>query len=157
MGCATKLSAGEQAEFSKTIGERDLDLFAELSGDFDPIHVDEEYARNTAFGRRIAHGGLVMSLLSTTASTMSRRSQDRGSPGNSVSIGYDRIRFLKPVFIGDTLTARYTIEEVDDEAGRTRSKVEVFNQHGELCLVGAHIMKWVPKDGTSKAAVVEPH
>jgi acyl dehydratase len=63
----TFLKVGEQAEFSKTIGEADLVLFSGLSGDFDPIHVNEDFARKTAFGRRIAHGSLVMSLLSTTA------------------------------------------------------------------------------------------
>jgi 3-hydroxybutyryl-CoA dehydratase len=96
-----------------------------------------------AFGRRIAHGGLVMGLLSTTASMMSRRSVERGSSAVSVSLGYDKIRFIRPVFINDTLTARYTIEEIDTAAARSRSRVEVVNQSGELCLVGTHIMKWV--------------
>jgi 3-hydroxybutyryl-CoA dehydratase len=140
---STQLAVGESVEFGKAIGADDIDLFAKISGDFDPIHVDEAYARTTAFGRRIAHGGLVMSLLSTTASMISRRSAERGSTGRPVSIGYDRIRFLKPVFVGDTLTARYTIAVVDDEAGRTQAKAEVLNQHGELCLVGTHVMKWV--------------
>jgi acyl dehydratase len=118
-------------------------LFAGVTGDFDPIHVNEEYAKASAFGRRIVHGGLVMGLLSTTASMMSRRSVERGSKAVSVSLGYDRIRFLRPVFINDTLTARYTIEELDPEAARSRARVEVVNQSGELCLVGTHIMKWV--------------
>ena len=156
MNCTTQLSVGEQVEFRKTITECDLVLFAGLTGDFDPIHVDEEFARSTAFGRRIAHGGLVMGLLSTTASFMSRRSVERGSLGTPVSIGYDRIRFVKPVFIGDTLTARYTVEEVDDEAGRSRSKVEVLNQHGEPCLVGTHILKWVIKNGLGANAAKKP-
>ncbi len=139
----TFLEPGETATFAKTITEADLVLFAGLTGDFDPIHVNEDYARKTPFGRRIAHGALVMGLLSTTASMMSRRSVDRGSAGTSVSLGYDRIRFLKPVFIGDTLTARYTIEEIDAAAARSRSKVEVTNQNGETCLAGTHLMKWV--------------
>lgn len=139
----TRLEVGETATFAKTITEADLVLFSGLTGDFDPIHVNEDYARKTAFGRRIAHGALVMGLLSTTASMMSRRSTERGSTGVSVSLGYDKIRFLKPVFIQDTLTARYTIEEIDEARGRSRSKVEVVNQDGELCLVGTHIMKWV--------------
>jgi 3-hydroxybutyryl-CoA dehydratase len=139
----TFLTPGESASFAKTITEADLVLFAGLTGDFDPIHVNEAYAATTAFGRRIAHGALVMGLLSTTASMMSRRSAERGAKGTSVSLGYDKIRFLKPVFIGDTLTARYTIEAVDAEAARSRSKVEVVNQHGETCLAGTHIMKWV--------------
>lgn len=143
----TRLEIGETATFAKTITEADLVLFSGLTGDFDPIHVNEDYARKTAFGRRIAHGALVMGLLSTTASMMSRRSTERGSTGVSVSLGYDRIRFLKPVFIQDTLTARYTIEEIDEAKGRSRSKVEVTNQDGELCLAGTHIMKWVAAAG----------
>ena len=139
----TFLTIGETATFAKTITETDLVLFSGLTGDFDPIHVNEAYARTTPFGKRIAHGALVMGLLSTTASMMSRRSVERGSTATSVSLGYDRIRFLKPVFIGDTLTARYEIEAIDEEALRSRSKVEVSNQDGELCLVGIHIMKWV--------------
>jgi 3-hydroxybutyryl-CoA dehydratase len=137
------LAIGETATFSKTITETDIVLFSGLTGDFDPIHVNEEYARASAFGRRIAHGGLVMGLLSTTASMMSRRSVERGSSAISVSLGYDKIRFIRPVFINDTLTARYTIEEIDAAAARSRSRVEVVNQSGELCLVGTHIMKWV--------------
>jgi 3-hydroxybutyryl-CoA dehydratase len=140
---ASFLEVGETASFSKTITEADLVLFAGVTGDFDPIHVNEEYAKASAFGQRIVHGGLVMGLLSTTASMMSRRSVERGSKAVSVSLGYDRIRFLRPVFINDTLTARYTIEELDTEAARSRSRVEVVNQFGELCLVGTHIMKWV--------------
>ncbi len=145
MNQATQLSQGEKVEFSKTITESDVTLFAGISGDFDPIHVNEEYARATAFGKRIAHGGLIMGLLSTTASMMSRRSMERGAAGTPVSIGYDRIRFLTPVFIGDTLTALYEIAEIDDAARRSRASVNVFNQRGELCLTGNHILKWVLK------------
>lgn len=139
----THLAVGETATFSKTISEADVVLFSGLTGDFDPIHVNEQYAKTTPFGRRIAHGGLVMGLLSTTASMMSRRSVERGSTATSVSLGYDKIRFIRPVFINDTLTARYTIEEIDVAAGRSRSRVEVVNQADELCLVGTHVMKWV--------------
>jgi 3-hydroxybutyryl-CoA dehydratase len=139
----TFLTVGETAEFAKTIGESDIALFAGLTGDFDPVHVDEIFARTTPFGRRIAHGGLVLGLLSTTASKMSRRSRERGATGTPVSLGYDRIRFLAPVFAGDTLTARYTIAEIDPEAGRSRAQVEVVKQDGTLCLAGVHVMKWV--------------
>ena len=140
------LSVGETATFAKTITETDIVLFSGLSGDFDPIHTNEEYAKASAFGRRIAHGGLVMGLLSTTASMMSRRSVERGSKAVSVSLGYDKIRFIRPVFINDTLTARYIVEEIDPQAARSRSRVEIVNQSGELCLVGTHVMKWVAQD-----------
>ena len=145
MAIETFLKVGERAEFSKTIGEADLVLFSGLTGDFDPIHVNEDYARGTAFGRRIAHGGLIMGLLSTTASMMSRRSVERGAQAVPVSIGYDRIRFIKPVFINDTVTARYVIEEIDPALGRSRSAVEVVKSGGDVCIAGTHIMKWVKR------------
>lgn len=139
----TFLLPGDHAEFSKTITADDIDMFSKISGDYDPVHVDEAYAAKTAFGRRIAHGALVMGLSSTTASIISHLSVERGATGTPVSAGYDRIRFVRPVFIGDTLTARYVVEEVDDGAGRTRSRVEIANQDGVVCLVGTHILVWV--------------
>jgi acyl dehydratase len=138
------VEVGDQAEFSKTVTETDLALFAAVSGDFDPIHVDEAYARTTPFGRRIAHGGLSLALLSTVAAQISRRARDRGSRGTSVSLGYDRIRFLAPVFVGDTLTARYTVLELDPATQRSRSKVVVLKANGELAVAGEHLMKWLP-------------
>ena len=138
------VEVGDRAEFSKTITETDLALFAAVSGDFDPIHVDEAYARTTPFGRRIAHGGLSLALLSTVSALISRRARDRGSRGASVSLGYDRIRFLTPVFVGDTLIARYTVLELDPATQRSRSKVEVLKANGELAVAGQHLMKWLP-------------
>lgn len=145
------LAPGESAEFAKTITAEDIRAFAALSGDDDPVHVDEEFARRSAFGRTIAHGALVMGLLSTTASLMSRRSVARGATGTPVSAGYDRIRFTRPVFAGDTLTARYTVEEVDPGRARSRARLEVVNQDGEVCLVGRHILAWVPAKAGSHA------
>ena len=138
------VEVGDHAEFSKTITETDLALFAAVSGDFDPIHVDEAYARTTPFGRRIAHGCLALALLSTVSALISRRARDRGSRGTSVSLGYDRIRFLAPVFVGDTLTARYTVLELDPATQRSRSRVEVLKANGELAVAGEHLMKWLP-------------
>jgi acyl dehydratase len=140
------VEVGETAEFSKTLTETDVALFSAISGDFDPMHVDEAYARSTPFGRRIAHGILSMALLSTVSAMISRRARERGSRGASVSLGYDRIRFVKPVFVGDTLTARYTILELDSASRRSRSKVEVFKDGGDLAVVGEHIMKWLPPE-----------
>jgi 3-hydroxybutyryl-CoA dehydratase len=138
------VAIGEHAEFTKTLTETDLALFAGISGDFDPIHVDEAHARTTPFGRRIAHGILAMAPLSTVSAEISARALKRGFRGTSVSLGYDRIRFLKPVFAGDTLTAHYTITALDAAAQRTRATVEVRNQAGELCVAGEHVMKWLP-------------
>ena len=137
------IAPGESAEFTKAITERDLLLTAEITGDHDPLHVDEAYAATTAYGRRIAHGALVLGLLSTTASRIAHRAIANGTEGVPVSLGYDRVRFLRPVFIGDTLTARYRVERVDPAAGRAESACEVVNGAGEACLVARHILKWV--------------
>lgn len=143
MKAPTFLEAGEVAEYTRRIDAADIAAFARISGDDDPVHTDPDFAARTAFGRCIAHGAHVMGLLSTTASMMSRRSVARGSTGTPVSAGYDRIRFTRPVFAGDTLTARYVIEDVDDSRARTRARLEVVNQDGETCLVGTHVLAWV--------------
>lgn len=143
MTVQTHIKPGESAEYTRKITERDILGFAAISGDHAPIHVDEAYARTTAYGKRIAHGALMMGLLSTTSSVISARSLARGATYSTVSLGYDKIRIIHPVFIDDTVTARYTVEEVDEEAGRSRSRVEIINQDGKLCLVGSHILKWV--------------
>jgi acyl dehydratase len=150
MDATAWVNVGDAAQFAKTVTEADVAMFCAISGDFDPVHVDDEWARRTRFGRRIAHGILSMALLSTVAAMISRRAVERGSPGASVSMGYDRIRFLAPVFIGDTLTAHYTVQHVDAEASRSRSKVEVHNQRGELVVAGEHLMKWLPESAPAQ-------
>jgi len=127
---------GETAVFSKTVGESDVYLFAGITGDLDPNHVDEEYCKKTPFGRRIAHGALLVGYMSTTSTMIT---QGFGRP--LLSLGYDRVRFIKPVFIGDTVTVTYRIEAVDLEKQRTISKVEVTNQDGELVAIATHIQK----------------
>ncbi|MGG5809044.1 MaoC/PaaZ C-terminal domain-containing protein [Falsiroseomonas sp. CW058] len=137
------IAAGDNASHSRTITERDLLLTAEITGDHDPLHLDEAYAATTAFGRRIAHGVLVQGLLSATASAIARRAIAGGAEGVPVSAGYDRVRFLRPVFIGETLTARYVVEVADEARARSEAACEVVNGAGETCLVARHIMKWV--------------
>jgi len=137
------IAAGESARFTKTITERDLLLTAEITGDHDPLHVDAGYAARTPYGQRIAHGALVLGLLSATASAISHRAIANGAEGTPVSLGYDRVRFLRPVFIGDTLTAEYQVETADEAAARAESACRVVNQEGETCLVARHILRWV--------------
>ncbi len=137
---------GAEVRFSKTLGEADFYLFSGISGDFDKVHVNEEYMKTTVFGRRIAHGLLVLSLSSNTASMMSSRYTTAESPFTPVSAGYDRVRFLKPVFIGDTITVAYRVAEVDQERRRSRSRVEMTNQAGETVLVAEHLLAWVPRE-----------
>ena len=134
---------GDQATFSKTVGETDVYLFAGITGDFSGNHVNEEYMKRSAYGRRIAHGALLVGFMSTTSSLMIAQVERKGIDETPVSLGYDRIRFLKPVFIGDTVTVTYTISELDPDKRRSRAKVEVVNQDGVTVAVAEHIMAWV--------------
>lgn len=127
---------GLKVRFSKTVGESDVYLFAGITGDLDPNHVDEEYSKTTPFGHRIAHGALIVGYMST-ASTLVLQGFSRPV----VSLGYDRIRLVKPVFIGDTVTVDYEIVDKDEDRSRTIAKVEVRNQHGDTVAVATHLQK----------------
>jgi 3-hydroxybutyryl-CoA dehydratase len=127
---------GLKAQFSKTVGESDVYLFAGITGDLDPNHVDEEYCKTTPFGHRIAHGALIVGYMSTTSTLVL---QGFGRP--VVSLGYDRIRFVKPVLIGDTVTVNYEIVDRDLDRQRTTATVEVTNQRGETVAVATHLQK----------------
>lgn len=131
------LKVGDSFEFSKTVGESDVYLFAGITGDFNNNHINEAYMANTVYKKRIMHGALGIGFMST-ASSVALNSQSLVA----VSSGYDRIRFIKPIFIGDTITVKYTVEEKDEEKMKTIANVELFNQNGELCTVGKHIAKY---------------
>jgi len=132
------VKVGLKTRVTKTVSESDVYLFAGITGDFDPNHVDEEYAKKTSLGHRVAHGALIVGYTSA-ASTKILEDFDRPM----VSVGYDRIRFLKPVYFGDTLTIDYVIESIDREKERTIAKIEVKNQKDELVAVLTHIMQLV--------------
>ena len=126
------------------VGESDIYLFAGITGDLSPNHVDREFIKTTAYGRRIAHGSLLMGYMSTASTMILQKYPGRTPDMTAVSLGYDRVRFLKPVFINDTITVHYEIEAVDDNKNRSLSKIEIINQHGDLVAVATHILKWVP-------------
>jgi 3-hydroxybutyryl-CoA dehydratase len=129
---------GLKTRVSKTVSESDVYLFAGITGDFDQNHTDEEFCRTTSFGHRIAHGALILGYTSA-ASTKILHEFDRPM----VSVGYDRVRFLKPVYFGDTITVNYEITEVVPEKERVLSKIEVTKQTGELVMVATHVMQLV--------------
>jgi 3-hydroxybutyryl-CoA dehydratase len=132
------IKVGLRTRFTKTVSESDVYLFAGITGDLDPNHVDEEYCRKTSLGHRVAHGALIVGY---TSAASTRILEDFDRP--MVSVGYDRIRFLKPVYFGDTITIDYVIESVERERERTVAKIEVKNQRDELVMVATHIMQLV--------------
>lgn len=135
---AIGLKIGDSVSFSKTIGESDVYLFAGITGDFSPNHVNEEVMSRTPYKKRIAHGVLSIGFASTTSTLMIEKAN-----AAAVSAGYDRIRFVKPIFIGDTVTVTYTISEIDQENLKTRAEIQVVNQDSEVCTVAQHTLKFI--------------
>ena len=141
------VKVGDSYRFAKTVGETDVVLFAGITGDFSDTHINDQYMKERSnLGGRIAHGALMVGYMST-ASTISIAHviHQEGLTDFPVSAGYDKLRFLKPVMLGDTVTVIYTVASVDKERGRSVAKVEVINQHGELKAVAEHIMRWAKK------------
>lgn len=135
------LKIGDQVSFSKTVSESDVYLFAGITGDLSPNHVDAEFMRRTPYGKRIVHGALLVGYMSNCSTKILL---DKNLPGATpVSLGYDRIRFIAPVFIGDTITVTYRVESVDPVKRETRADISVRNQAGEVCAIATHILRWV--------------
>jgi acyl dehydratase len=143
---------GDSVTFSKTVGESDVYLFAGVTGDLSQNHVDDEFMKRSIYGRRIAHGALLIGFMSTTSTRMIDESLRKGIESTPVSLGYDGIRFLKPVFFNDTVTVTYTIDGIDEDRQRTTAKIEVRNQNDELVAVGRHILKWTRNAGPASGS-----
>jgi 3-hydroxybutyryl-CoA dehydratase len=122
------LEVGQTANYSKTVSERDIQLFAEVSGDHNPVHLDAEYAATTMFKERIAHGMFSGALISAAVAC------ELPGPG-TIYIGQS-MRFTAPVKLGDTLTVRLEILEKLPKF-RVRVATRVFNQNDELVVDGA--------------------
>jgi 3-hydroxybutyryl-CoA dehydratase len=129
------IRVGMTADYRKTLTETDVVLFAGLTGDNNPMHIDEEFACSTRFGGRIVHGLLTSSLLSSVIGMK--------LPGPGCIYMSQNLRFLKPVHIGDTVTARTTVVEVIAEKQRVRMTTECLVR-GERVLDGEATV-WVPK------------
>ena len=129
------VQVGASAVFTKTVSEADVYLYAGITGDFSPNHIDEEYMAGGRYGRRIAHGTLLVGFMSAASARLYL--------GRTVSLGYDRIRFVAPVFFGDTITTRYTVSSIDAGKQRVHADVECTNQRGEVVAAAINIRKWV--------------
>ena len=138
---------GDSVSFAKTVGESDVYLFAGITGDFAVNHVNEQYMSRSRYGKRIAHGALLIGFASTCSSLMIEKCRGTAGEETPVSLGYDKVRFLGPVYIGDTVTLTYTIIEVDPVKRRSRSEIRILNDKGELVGVAQHILAWVKDRG----------
>ena len=133
---------GREVTFTKTVSESDVYLYAGITGDFSPNHVNQTYMERSVWGRRMAHGMLLVGFVST-ASTMAIADTRESTEETPVAVGMDRLRFLKPVFIGDTVTVTYRIDRFDATKRRTFARADVTNQDGELVAIADHLLQWV--------------
>jgi len=116
------LHVGQSAEFTKTISESDVYLFAGITGDHNPMHVNDIYAKQSRFKGRICHGMLSSSLISTVIGTK--------LPGNGSIYVKQRLMFKAPVLFGDTITAKVEVDEIDLERNRVQLRTYCVNQDG---------------------------
>ncbi len=131
----SEIKVGDEASFSKTITEADIVNYAGITGDFNPIHIDAEYASKSMFKERVAHGMLVSGLISTVLGT--------NMPGpNSIYLGQN-LSFTAPVRIGDTVTALVTVTEKRDDKRIIKLSTTVSNQRGEVVVDGSAVVKKV--------------
>ena len=135
-----KFNLGDSAEITKTISDADIQTFAEVTGDHNPIHVDEEFAKTTRFGRRIAHGMLTASLIS---SVLANKLPGEGS----VYLG-QTLQFVAPVFPGDEITARVTVKEIREDKPIVKLETLCINQRGEIVIRGEATVLVQPQKGT---------
>src|SRR5579859_2547378 len=126
---------GTKATLSRTITENDILLFALVSGDHNPIHLDAEYAERTLFGKRIAHGFLIGSLISAVLGN------EMPGPG-SIYLG-QTLKFLAPIHIGDTVTASVEVIGMREEKRLLTLRTDCTNQAGVLVISGEAVVKYM--------------
>lgn len=129
---AHELFVGQNASFTKTVTEADVILFSGITGDLNPVHINQLYAEQTVFKSRIVHGGLVSALFSTVLGMQ--------LPGNGTIFVEQNSKFIKPVYFNDTITATATVEEVNLERNRVKLITEAINQKGETVVKGYAIV-----------------
>lgn len=133
-----EIEVGETASISKCITEAEVSNFAGIIGDFNPLHVNPEFAKNTMFGQRIAHGMLTASFISTLVGCC--------IPGINALYLSQEVKFVKPVFLGDTITATAEVIEKIDEKRRVIMQTTITNQRGEVVVAGKAVTMVLKKD-----------
>ena len=128
----SELELGERAEISKTISESDIYLYAGITGDFNPVHLNEEHAKRTFFKKRIVHGMLIAGFISTVGATK--------LPGPGTIYISQQLNFLAPAHIGDTITTSVEVVDILLEKNRVKLKTTCTNQNGVVILDGEAIV-----------------
>jgi len=128
-----EIKVGDEASLSRTITEAHIVNYAGITGDVNPVHVDAEYAKQSMFGERIAHGMLMAGLISAVLGVQ--------LPGpNSIYLGQE-LKFTAPVKIGDTVTVTVKVTEKRDDKRILKLQTTVSNQHGEVVIDGSAVVK----------------
>ena len=128
------MKIGDSADFAKTISESDVYMFAGITGDFNPIHVNHEYAKKSIFSNRIVHGMLTSSLISTILGTK--------LPGPGTVFLEQNIKFKNPVYIGDTVYAKICLKDIINyEKGIIKFENLITNQDNIIVAEGYSIVK----------------
>jgi 3-hydroxybutyryl-CoA dehydratase len=127
-----RYKTGDTATRSRTITDEDIRAFADLTGDHNPVHLDDEYAAGTRFGRRIAHGMLAASLISATLANE--------LPGRGTVYLSQSLRFLAPVLPGDTVTASVAVTKVREDKPILTLETVCTNQRGEKLIEGEAVV-----------------
>lgn len=123
-----QLSIGQSDCFTKTITDADVLAFANASGDMNPVHIDDAAGKASIFKQRVAHGILVSSLISAVLASK--------LPGAGTIYLSQNIKFTKPTFIGDTITATVEVLNIDADKNRVLLKTNCTNQHGDIVITG---------------------
>ncbi len=131
-----EIQVGEKASFGKTVTEADVFAFAGITGDFNPIHVNVEFAKNSMFKRRVAHGMLTASLVDQTLTNLG---------GLGTIHLTETVKFLAPVFIGDTVTVVSEVVSKDGAKNRMTVRSIITNQDGKVVLDGEALIM-MPKE-----------
>lgn len=126
------IKPGDSATYTKTINDEDIHAFAALLGDDNSVHVNDEYASRTRFGRRIAHGMLSGSLISTVIGTQ--------LPGEGSIYLSQSFKFVAPVFPGDTVTAKATVKSIKEGKPIVTLETVCANQRGETVITGEAVV-----------------
>jgi 3-hydroxybutyryl-CoA dehydratase len=127
-----ELKVGDQSEMTKTFSHQDVVDFARISGDYNPIHLDEEFASRTRFGRCIAHGMLISGLISAVLGTQ--------LPGHGSIFLSQKLTFRAPVFIGDSITAVVEIISLREDKRIVTLKTTCKNQSGQVVIDGEAVL-----------------
>lgn len=124
----TNYQIGQSASFEKCFTDEEVRKFADISGDDNPVHLNEEYAKDSIFGQRIVHGILVSGLISKVIGTQ--------LPGNGTIYLSQNLKFIKPVYVGETVKAEVVIKDIITEKRRMVLETKVYRQNAECVLTG---------------------